>query len=222
MGTSRSSSRPRARQTPDLNLLLRLMQKFKISPAPAIAQQRRLVADLCKWLGAQLDPNAAAAASGAARDRHRGQAAPAPPVPSPALSPRMRQTLQCLLAGDSEKQIANRLHLSPNTVHVYVKALYERHSVSSRGELLARFIPRETPGDRPDVLGPDPVMTGHSSRRDSNDAATAKGKAIRDGAANTDAHRAEPDPLLRRGGTSLPHAPTGNSHDGLGGLTKED
>jgi DNA-binding NarL/FixJ family response regulator len=63
---------------------------------------------------------------------------PAPPLPN--LSPRMQQTLQHLLAGDSEKQIAHQLGLSRNTVHVYVKALYRGFGVSSRGELLARFI----------------------------------------------------------------------------------
>ena len=58
----------------------------------------------------------------------------------PNLSPRMQQTLERLLAGDSEKQIAHHLGLSKHTVHVYVKALYKSFSVNSRGELLARFI----------------------------------------------------------------------------------
>jgi DNA-binding CsgD family transcriptional regulator len=58
------------------------------------------------------------------------------------LSPRLRQTLDCLLNGDSEKQVATRLGLSVPTVHQYVTALYRRFGVSSRGELLARFISR--------------------------------------------------------------------------------
>lgn len=53
------------------------------------------------------------------------------------LSPRLRQTLERLLAGDSEKQIAHRLGLSRPTVHEYVTALYRRFGVHSRGELLA-------------------------------------------------------------------------------------
>lgn len=57
-----------------------------------------------------------------------------------ALSPRVRQTLQRLLAGDSEKQIAAHLKISPHTTHVYVKAIYRQLNVSSRGELLARFV----------------------------------------------------------------------------------
>jgi DNA-binding CsgD family transcriptional regulator len=52
----------------------------------------------------------------------------------------MRQTLERLLAGDSEKEIAARFGRSKHTVHVYVKKLYERFAVSSRGELLALFV----------------------------------------------------------------------------------
>ena len=52
----------------------------------------------------------------------------------------MRQTLERLLAGDGEKQIAYQLGLSRHTVHVYIKALYRGFEVSSRGELLAKFI----------------------------------------------------------------------------------
>lgn len=56
------------------------------------------------------------------------------------LSPRLRQTLVGLLQGDSEKQVAFKLRLSPHTVHVYVKSLYRRFNVASRGELLARWV----------------------------------------------------------------------------------
>jgi DNA-binding CsgD family transcriptional regulator len=56
------------------------------------------------------------------------------------LSPRQRQTLEYLLAGHSEKQIAARMRLSPNTVHHHVKALYRHFGVSSRSELLAKWV----------------------------------------------------------------------------------
>ena len=56
------------------------------------------------------------------------------------LPPRVRQTLDRILAGDSEKQIALRLGISRHTVHVYIKTLYRRYAVSSRGELVARVI----------------------------------------------------------------------------------
>lgn len=52
----------------------------------------------------------------------------------------MRQVLDRLLAGDGEKQIASRIGCSRHTVHVYVKAIYRRFGVCTRGELLARFV----------------------------------------------------------------------------------
>lgn len=54
------------------------------------------------------------------------------------LSPRSRSVLICLMEGDSEKQVARRLGISPHTVHDHVKALHSRFGVASRGELLAR------------------------------------------------------------------------------------
>jgi DNA-binding NarL/FixJ family response regulator len=58
------------------------------------------------------------------------------------LSPRMRQTLEALLQGDSEKQIAARFGLQRTTVHGYVRQLYKHFGVRSRGELMARFVKR--------------------------------------------------------------------------------
>jgi DNA-binding CsgD family transcriptional regulator len=63
------------------------------------------------------------------------------PGPS-GLSPRLRQTLEALLDGDSEKQAALRLGVSARTVHEYVVAVYRHFEVSSRGELIARFLRR--------------------------------------------------------------------------------
>jgi DNA-binding CsgD family transcriptional regulator len=56
------------------------------------------------------------------------------------LAPRLRQTLEALLEGNSEKQAALRLGLSVHTVHEYVTTLYRRFEVSSRAELLAQFL----------------------------------------------------------------------------------
>jgi DNA-binding CsgD family transcriptional regulator len=56
------------------------------------------------------------------------------------LTPRQRQTLQLLLAGNGEKQIASLMDIRPNTVHHYVKALYRHFAVTSRSELLARWV----------------------------------------------------------------------------------
>jgi DNA-binding CsgD family transcriptional regulator len=55
------------------------------------------------------------------------------------LTPRMAQTLFRLMQGDSEKQVARHLGISQHTVHVYVKTLYRRYGVCSRGELLSLF-----------------------------------------------------------------------------------
>jgi DNA-binding CsgD family transcriptional regulator len=65
--------------------------------------------------------------------------------PSPdSLSPRLRQTLACLLEGDSEKQVAARLGLSRATAHQYVTALHRRFGVRSRGELFAYVMKRKS------------------------------------------------------------------------------
>ena len=58
--------------------------------------------------------------------------------PTTDLPPRLAQTLDELLVGSSEKQIARKLELSRHTIHNYVKALHQRFEVSSRGELLAK------------------------------------------------------------------------------------
>jgi DNA-binding NarL/FixJ family response regulator len=58
------------------------------------------------------------------------------------LSRRLRQTLACLVEGDTEKQVATRLGISHATAHQYVTALYRRFGVRSRGQLLAHVIRR--------------------------------------------------------------------------------
>jgi len=63
--------------------------------------------------------------------------------PSPSqLAPRVRQVLMCILEGDSDKQISLRLHLSIYTVNQYLKTIYRHFHVSSRAELLSRWIRR--------------------------------------------------------------------------------
>jgi hypothetical protein len=52
----------------------------------------------------------------------------------------MRQTRDLLLAGLSEKQIAEQCGLAKSTVNEYVAALHERYDVNSRAELMARFL----------------------------------------------------------------------------------
>lgn len=58
----------------------------------------------------------------------------------PTLPPRQQQTLRLLLRGLSEKQIAASLGLSIHTVHVYVKSIYRAFRITSRAELLAKWV----------------------------------------------------------------------------------
>jgi DNA-binding CsgD family transcriptional regulator len=55
------------------------------------------------------------------------------------LSRRQRQILQGLARGLSDKEIASELDLSPNTLHGYMKTLYQRLGVRSRLEAVTRF-----------------------------------------------------------------------------------
>ena len=61
--------------------------------------------------------------------------------PTADLPPRLQQALRALLSGDSEKQVARRLGVTPHTAHAYVKEIYRRVGVASRAELLGRFLP---------------------------------------------------------------------------------
>lgn len=64
------------------------------------------------------------------------------PPAADRLGRRQRQTLDLLLAGLCQKEIARHLGISPHTVHQYVKDLYRIHGVSSHAELLARLLVR--------------------------------------------------------------------------------
>ena len=100
----------------DVGAMLRVLEPLAGSPDPE--KQRQLVADFCRLIGSQIGVENAGA----------------------HLPPRLRETLTSLLSGASEKQIAQTMNLSQHTVHVYVKQLYKHYKVSSRGELLARWV----------------------------------------------------------------------------------
>ncbi len=72
------------------------------------------------------------------RLKHAGKLAPWGGFSLWDLSPRQRDVLCGLFAGDSEPQLARRLGISRHTVHDYVKALHHRFGVQSRGELMSR------------------------------------------------------------------------------------
>jgi DNA-binding CsgD family transcriptional regulator len=127
----------------DIAAMLRVMRPLNSNLPDATAGRRRLLADLCRFIGVKVGTLPPEALGFPPTD-------PAsPPVPQPVsgqslpeLSPRQEQTLQLLLEGDSEKQVARKLELSKHTVHVYVKELYRRFEVSTRAELLAKHVKR--------------------------------------------------------------------------------
>jgi DNA-binding CsgD family transcriptional regulator len=118
-----SSSERKSARLGNVSALVRASNSTQLPGATdSVSRRRRLVATFCRMLGEQvLDGKA-------------------PLNLGEPLSPRQRQTLELLLSGDAEKQIAARLNISRHTVHVYVKSLYKRFGVCSRGELLARWV----------------------------------------------------------------------------------
>lgn len=74
--------------------------------------------------------------------RHLGRSLATSQDPAARLSPRLRQTLDCLLDGDGEKQAALRMGISPATVREYVQVLYRLFDVTTRAELMAYFLRR--------------------------------------------------------------------------------
>lgn len=101
-----------------------VLTRLPVDACNDAARRRRLLAEFCRVIGAHVGGE-------------NGRSSVADGL---QLSPRLRQTLEALTQGDSEKQIAAKLKVSPHTIHVYVKQLYKRFNVSSRGELLALFV----------------------------------------------------------------------------------
>jgi DNA-binding NarL/FixJ family response regulator len=55
------------------------------------------------------------------------------------LSERERQVLSLLSHGHPEKQIADRLKISPHTVHTYIRRIYEKMRVHSHAQAVAKY-----------------------------------------------------------------------------------
>ena len=58
------------------------------------------------------------------------------------LSPREREVLDCLAQGFLYKEIAEKLGISYETVHTYIRRIYERLQVRTRTEAVAKFLRR--------------------------------------------------------------------------------
>ena len=69
------------------------------------------------------------------------QAAPSS-QPTENLSPREQEVLDCLSQGFLYKEIAEKLGISYETVHTYVRRIYEKLQVRTRTEAVAKFLRR--------------------------------------------------------------------------------
>lgn len=58
------------------------------------------------------------------------------------LSPREQEVLDCLAQGFLYKEIAEKLSISYETVHTYIRRIYEKLQVRTRTEAVAKFLKR--------------------------------------------------------------------------------
>lgn len=66
--------------------------------------------------------------------------AAAPATEEAALSPREKEVLDCLAQGFLYKEIAEKLGISYETVHTYIRRIYEKLQVRTRTEAVAKFL----------------------------------------------------------------------------------
>jgi DNA-binding NarL/FixJ family response regulator len=64
------------------------------------------------------------------------------PDPTSDLSPREREVLDCLSQGFLYKEIAEKLGIGYETVHTYIRRIYEKLQVRTRTEAVAKFLRR--------------------------------------------------------------------------------
>lgn len=70
------------------------------------------------------------------------KAAVAPPPVESNLSAREQEVLDCLSQGFLYKEIAEKLGISYETVHTYIRRIYEKLQVRTRTEAVAKFLKR--------------------------------------------------------------------------------
>ncbi|MDB6109265.1 MAG: DNA-binding response regulator [Pedosphaera sp.] len=70
------------------------------------------------------------------------QKAGASPQPTENLSAREQEVLDCLSQGFLYKEIAEKLGISYETVHTYIRRIYEKLQVRTRTEAVAKFLRR--------------------------------------------------------------------------------
>ncbi|OAI55645.1 hypothetical protein AYO47_02430 [Planctomyces sp. SCGC AG-212-M04] len=79
------------------------------------------------------------------RAREEGRPLPRTPIPDPReeLTEGRRRVYDLLIQGKSEKEVASELHLSQNTVHSHVQAIYGVFNVHTRAQLIARALKKK-------------------------------------------------------------------------------
>jgi DNA-binding NarL/FixJ family response regulator len=70
------------------------------------------------------------------------QQSPAAAQQTEDLSPREREVLDCLAQGFLYKEISDKLGVSYETVHTYIRRIYEKLQVRTRTEAVAKFLRR--------------------------------------------------------------------------------
>lgn len=70
----------------------------------------------------------------------RPASATTPATEEAALSPREKEVLDCLAQGFLYKEIAEKLGISYETVHTYIRRIYEKLQVRTRTEAVAKFL----------------------------------------------------------------------------------
>lgn len=71
---------------------------------------------------------------------HPSVPAPSAEAPGNDLSSREHEVLELLARGDLYKEIAENLGLSVTTVNTYIRRIYEKLQVRSRGQAVARYV----------------------------------------------------------------------------------
>jgi DNA-binding NarL/FixJ family response regulator len=129
-------------QPSNIAAMLRALRPLHGCGPDVALERRRLLADVFRLVGGQSFGPHAVVTRFVVEPGARGGGTRRSSAKAAVLPPRLQQTLNFLLDGDSEKQVAQRLNLSPHTVHVYVKKLYRQFEVRSRAELLALLVRR--------------------------------------------------------------------------------
>jgi DNA-binding CsgD family transcriptional regulator len=118
----------------------------EVEPVGRVEVKRALLADFCRVWGDRVNGAKPPSVKTGAKSGDAPRSGPPVQGNPPSgqldrpMSRRLRQTLDLLLAGEGEKQVALKLGISQHTVHDYVKGVYRLFGVNTRAELLALWV----------------------------------------------------------------------------------